>query len=94
MQRGQIFQASGSWYVRFYKKPGPGGRVTKRLGRISSYPSKESVEPLAQEVLAPFQHSGRSLGRFIEGLYLPHVESGLRPSTGKRSVVTVSTSYK
>jgi integrase len=83
MQRGQIFQASGSWYVRYYAKPGPHGRVTKRLGRVSVYPSRESVEPLAEEVLAPFQYSGRSLGRFIEGLYLPHVESRLRPSTVK-----------
>lgn len=80
MQRGQLFQASGSWYVRFYEAPGR--RVTRRLGRVSHYPSKEAVEPLAQKLLEKVnKYSLNSLGKFVELIYLPHVETHLRPST-------------
>ena len=83
MQRGQLFQASGSWYVRYYEAPGR--RVSKRLGRVSDYPTKESIEPLARELLKPInKYPPRSLGQFIEQTYMPHVRRHRHPSTLRR----------
>jgi hypothetical protein len=90
MQRGQIFQASGSWYVRYYAHRGPGGRVTKRLGRVSAYPRKELIEPLARELMASLdwtrlsKYRAKSLGRFIEEVYLPHAETRRSRTTLRR----------
>jgi hypothetical protein len=90
MQRGQIFQASGSWYVRYYEHRGPGGRVTKRLGRVSAYPCKELVEPFARELIASLdwtrmtRYHAKSLGRFIEEVYLPYAETRCSRTTLRR----------
>jgi hypothetical protein len=80
MQRGQLIKRSGSWYVRYYGAKGC--RRALRLGHVSMYPTRESVEPLWQEVMtAVNKYPGKSLGRFVEEYYLPHVRQHKRPST-------------
>ena len=65
-------------------------RRAQRLAKISKdYPTKRSVIPLAEKILAPLNagqlqpESSLSLIKFIEDYYLPHVQKELRPSTYK-----------
>lgn len=83
MQRGQIFHNHGSWFVRFYEGE---RRVTKRLGYLRDFPTKRSVEPLAQTILRKVNSSddaGITLDVFLETVYLPHAKEHLRHSTSK-----------
>src|SRR5690349_4936930 len=82
MQHGNIYECSGSWYIRYYNASGK--RVSRRLGSVAEFPSKDVVAPLANDILETVnRYSVRSLGRFVEEAYLPHAGEHLRPSTCK-----------
>lgn len=84
MQRGSFFQSSGSWYVRFYNLAGK--RESRWLGLVSDYPTRESIEPLAQPILKEAKRhrfAASKLGAFVESIYLPWTSRHLRPSTAK-----------
>lgn len=95
MQRGHITKHHGSWFLRFYDVVLRDGQAVKKLRavkltRISeTYPTKRSVERLAEKYLAPVNAAIRSpeaeetLANFIEKKYLPHVRAELRPVTAK-----------
>ena len=95
MQRGQIFKHRGNWRVRYRETVIEDGQ-TKKVLRSSylapagkEYPSKRSVELLADRILAPLNagttqpESASTVNYFIETFYLPHVKKELRPSTYK-----------
>jgi integrase len=80
MQRGQIFQRNNAWYCRHYEGR---KRVTKWLGYTAEYPTKRSIEALAQDILRQVNRSteaGVTLDSFVEQTYLPFARE-LRPST-------------
>jgi integrase len=95
MQRGQIYQSHGAWFLRYREVHlEDGKRVAKRmcarLAPISEdFPNKRSVLLLAEKVLAPINsrqlqpESTQRLVDFIEKHYLPHADAALRPSTCK-----------
>jgi integrase len=83
MQRGQIFKRNKAWYARFYEGE---KRVTKWLGYVEDFPTKRSVEPLAQALLRKVNTStdaGITLDDFLQDVYLPHAKEHLRASTSK-----------
>lgn len=95
MQRGQIYQRCGSWFLRYWEPVFRDGlaerrRVSVKLAAVDSdYPNRRSVLVLADKVLAPL-NSGRvqaesslTVAVFIENHYLPYVKIGLRASTYK-----------
>jgi integrase len=95
MQRGQIFKHRGNWRVRYRENVIQDGQ-SKKVLRSSylapagkEYPSKRSVELLADRILAPLNagttqpESASTVTYFIETFYLPHVKKELRPSTYK-----------
>jgi integrase len=95
VQRGQIFKHRGNWRVRYRETVIEDGQ-TKKVLRSSylapagkEYPSKRSVELLADRILAPLNagttqpESASTVNYFIETFYLPHVKKELRPSTYK-----------
>jgi hypothetical protein len=87
MQRGHLILKSGSWYLRYYDANGC--RRAQRLGHVSMYPTRESIELLRQEVMASVQiYPANSLGRFVEQVYLPEIEQRFKPASYKRQVDT------
>lgn len=93
-QRGYVFRKGNAWYVRYREcVRGQSGRVEPvqrchRLGvAVGEYRSKASAKRLAEEFLKPFNdgtyqpENASTLGRFIEGKYLPFIERQKRPST-------------
>jgi integrase len=103
MQRGHIFKHRGNWTLRYWESVLVGDTLKKvrravRLAPINDeYPSKRSVELLADKILQPLNtgelqaESSLSVLKFIDDYYLPHVKKELRPSTYKdyRDIVRV-----
>jgi len=98
-QKGYIFHSGKCWYVRFYDDVlQPDGKV-KRVQvckKLSveyggEYRTKRSVQPFAQELLAPFNRgvlnpqSTMLVSEFVGRVYLPeYVEKNLRAATKKQ----------
>ena len=91
MQSGTIRRARRNWYVLYWQKT-PEGRKRKRvfLATVSDqHPTKDSVPPLAESVLKPYNNAHftpeatMSVLAFIERAYLPFVKGELRRSTHK-----------
>jgi integrase len=92
---GQLFALHGAWYARYWEKRRQGDeglkrkRRSKRLGSVERYPTKSDIEPLRvafmQKVNAnvTLAEECETLSEFVEGVYLPWVDTELRPSTRK-----------
>jgi integrase len=64
VQKGNIYAAAGRWYLRYYDATGK--RQTQQLGKLSEYPTKESIQAVAAPILAKVNDARfGSLGRFI-----------------------------
>jgi hypothetical protein len=67
VQRGYVFKASGSWFVRYYDTEIVDGQTVrvqraKRLADTKEYPSKSSDRVLADKHLAGNYHSRSQQG--------------------------------
>src|ERR1700721_1925191 len=92
-QQGYIYEASGSWFVRFYQNEIVDGveRRVQRSHRLcfkdDAHPSKtcKAVRRLAADVLAEVNAQvtpvvNQTVAIFWEKTYLPFAEENLRPS--------------
>jgi integrase len=94
-QRGYLYKASGAWHLRFredvWQEDGTTRRVqvSKRIASLAECPRKTDAMRLAEEIMYHVNndltspYSTMPLVRFVEELYLPHVESQHRASTLK-----------
>jgi integrase len=83
MQKGHVFQAHGSWHIR-YRLPDGTQKSEKLTDYNEQYRTKKSVRQLAEDVIHRVLHEHRdpsTLQDFIELRYLPHTELHVRPST-------------
>lgn len=81
MQKGNLFQRSEAWYIRYYAEDGK--RKTQHLGYVADYPNQSDIEPKAREFMVKVSRSvspSITLQDFIRLRYLPYVEKELRPS--------------
>jgi integrase len=92
MQKGYTYLERGKWRLR-WRETDSNGKVITRFATLATkdenYPSKRSVQLLAQKHLEPL-NAGRTqpdslmlVADFIEKNYLPFVQQNLRPSTYK-----------
>ena len=92
MQRGHVYIERGKWRLRWWEADANGNQM-RRFATLATkdenYPSKRSVQLLAQKHLEPL-NAGRTqpdslmpLTDFIEKNYLPYVQQNLRRSTHK-----------
>jgi integrase len=93
-QKGYVYKKGNLWLIRYYDyRVLPDGtiermqRAHKLVDAVGEYRSKAAARKLAEEFLAPL-NSGRAtpqstmtLTQFVEGQYLPFVESHKRIST-------------
>src|ERR1035438_9351765 len=83
-QQGELKQINGSWMVRYYD--GDGKRHMKKLGRVTDYPTKDSIFPVYQSFMSDVNKPtfrpevGTLLKAFVEDSYFPSV-TALRGST-------------
>jgi integrase len=85
VQNGNLYKDHGAWYLRWWED---GRRVTKRLGSLKEFRTKNLIEPLARDILSKVNRvthpdGGMTLDAFTEEMYLPHVREHLRASTAK-----------
>ncbi len=100
-QQGYLYKKGNLWLLRYHDNQElPDGTITrvqkahKLVEAVGEYRAKSVVRKLAEEFLAPLNDSRTtpqsvmSLGRFVEGRYLPYVEKQKRSSTfhGYRNV--------
>ena len=86
MQKGQLIEASGTIYIRFYRD---GKRVAEKLCQVDDkhYSTKaKSVKLLAAKFMlkensATVPQSRLTVTEFWEAHYLPYVEANLKPSS-------------
>jgi hypothetical protein len=91
---GYLYKKGNLWILRFYDNQElPDGTIPRvqkaqKLGAaVGEYRAKAAARKLAEEFLAPLNDtrtipkSVMSLGRFVEGDYLPFVETHRRVST-------------
>src|SRR5882757_93278 len=94
MQRGSIERRGNCWLLKYYEPVMIDGQVVKRqkakkLATFSEqYYTKESVQHLADEILAPINarsqpESGQTVAAFLEHVYLQHVKETKKPTTVK-----------
>jgi integrase len=82
-QQGELKQINGSWMVRYYDGQ---NRRMKKLGRVTDYPTKDSIFPVYQSFMAEVNKPtfrpevGTLLKTFITESYFPSVAT-LRGST-------------
>jgi len=82
-QQGELKTIHGSWIVRYYD--GANRRI-KKLGRLSEYPTKDSIFPAYQNFMAEVNKPnfrpevGTLLRTFVTDAYFPSVQN-LRGST-------------
>jgi integrase len=92
MQRGHVYIERGKWRLRWWEADANGNQM-RRFATLAvkdeNYPTKRSVQLLAQKHLEPL-NAGRTqpdslmpLSDFIEKSYLPYVQQNLRASTHK-----------
>src|SRR5580704_566735 len=92
MQTGHVYKEREKWRLRWWETNAAGLRIRRfaTLAPVSEdYPTKRSVQLLAQKHLEPL-NAGRTqpdslmpLSDFIEKSYLPYVQQNLRASTYK-----------
>lgn len=86
MQKGQIYQAHGSWHLRYRLN---GKQVSRKLADYNDqYRTKRSVSPLADEILDPLNQGRRvngpmTLQQYAETVYFPNIKTKKKPSTYK-----------
>ncbi|HXY49075.1 MAG TPA: tyrosine-type recombinase/integrase [Terriglobales bacterium] len=93
-QKGYLYKKGNLWLLRYYdnQELPDGGiirvqKAQKLVEAVGDYRTKASARQLADEFLAPLNDSRMtpqsvmSLGRFVEGRYLPFVETHKRIST-------------
>jgi hypothetical protein len=100
-QKGYLYKKGNLWLLRFYDNQElPDGTITrvqkahKLVEATGEYRTKAAARTLAEEFLTPLNdgrttpQSVMSLARFVEGRYLPFVETHKRTSTfhGYRNV--------
>ena len=95
MQRGHVFKHRNSWFLKYYDRQITKSgiktvRVCRKLADVDAQHRKKSdVIALADSILTPINtklvtpESSMTVSDFIEGSYLPHVETTLRASTHK-----------
>jgi len=95
MQRGSIEKRGNCWLLKYYEPVVIDGEIVKRqkakkLATVSEqYYTKESVQPLADLILAPINartaapESGQTVVAFLEHVYLEHVKETKKPTTIK-----------
>ena len=93
MQRGHTYEHRGSWVLRYFDVVVVNGQrqrkkcFTKLAPVSKEYPTKASVQLLADKVLEPINskrlqpESSRLVTDFIENTFLPYVKLNLRAST-------------
>ncbi len=94
-QKGYFYKAGGAWHVRYredvWQEDGSTKRVqiSKRIASLAECPRKSDARGLAEEIMhrvnTDFTSPARTmpLARFVEDVYLPHVQSQKRASTYK-----------
>src|SRR5690242_15911492 len=100
MQRGQIYRKGNVWMLRYREPLRIDGKVVMRqkgaklADYCHDYRTAESVQPLADLILAPINaktaepQSDQTLAAFLEHVYLPHCVEELRPSTSHSYKIT------
>jgi integrase len=95
LQRGNIERRGKCWLLKYYEPVLIDGKIVKRqrakkLATFSEkYYTKESVQPLADLILAPINartappESGQTVEAFLEHVYLPFVRENKKPTTIK-----------
>ena len=95
MQRGSIEKRGNCWLLKYYEPILIDGKVVKKqkakkIATVSEqYYTKESVQPLADLILAPINaqtaapESGVTVAAFLEHVYLAHVKESKKPTTNK-----------
>jgi integrase len=86
MQKGYVYQANGSWHVRYRVN---GKQVSRKLADYNDqYRTLRSVRPLAEEILESV-NQGRhadgplTLQQYAETVYFPNIKMKRSPSTYK-----------
>ncbi len=93
-QRGYVFQSHGAWYLQYWHDEIAGGvprrvRANKRLCSTSECRTKSEALRRAAEFLAPINEgrivadSSRTIGDFVEHVYLPYIREQKKPSTAE-----------
>ncbi len=92
-QKGCVFKASGTWYVKYRDNVLENGKVKRKLlthplAKVDDYcRTKSDARKLAKEFLEPVNEekldarSTMSLKSFVEDHWLPSLESTVRPAT-------------
>lgn len=93
-QKGYLYKKGNLWLLRYYDNQElPDGSIArvqkahKLVEAVGEYRTKAAARQLAEEFLAPVNDSRTtpqsvmSLARFVEGRYLPYVETHKRIST-------------
>lgn len=95
-QTGYIFQARGSWYVRYFEDRMKDGqlrhdRVAKQIGPVTTRGKRPQQHVLdeAQRIVSEAKVTNAApervltLGEFVDRVYFPHIKQYKRPSTLK-----------
>jgi integrase len=83
-QRGELKAINGSWFVRYYIGK---QRKLEKLGRLTDYPTKDSIFPVYQEFMSGVNKPdfrpavGTLIRTFVLQSYFPSAENELRGST-------------
>jgi hypothetical protein len=84
MQKGYIYQANGTWHVRYRVD---GEQISRKLADYNDqYRTKRSVRPLAGEIIDPL-NQGRevdgpmTLQQYAETVYFPNIKPQKSSST-------------
>jgi integrase len=101
-QTGYLYKAAGAWHVRYrenvWQEDGTTRRVqiSKRIASLSECPRRSDARRLAEEIMHRVNTDftspcgTMSVVRFMEDVYLPHVQKQKRSSTlkGYRDICT------
>ena len=93
-QNGNVFQARGNWYVRYFEDRVIDGqlrhdRIARQIGPVTTRgkrPPRE-IENEAREIVAAATATNTNpervltIGEFVEHVYFPHIKQYKRPST-------------
>jgi hypothetical protein len=95
-QTGYIFQARGSWYVRYFEDRVVDGqlrhdRIAKQIGPVTTRGKRppRQIEDEARQIVSAANVTNTNpervltIGEFVERVYFPHIDQHKRPSTLK-----------
>jgi integrase len=93
-QAGYLYRKGKNWFVRFYDTVLVDGRpvrkqIAKRIASAKEFRTRKAVQPLVAELLLPINtgmqpvEATARLGEFVQVIYMPYVQSQLRPSTAR-----------